>query len=74
MSNVVKRPQVVSEVPRKWFNLKNCEIIDAKIDAEKVRNIEETSMRTWSYLLKIFEFAFHKNKFLFEKGECTEPM
>ena len=45
--------------------------IYAEIDAEKVSKIEETTMRKWIYILKMFGIIFHENE-LSEKGECTK--
>ena len=55
------------------FPLKFDEKIDAKIDAEKVRKIEEKVMRKQTYILMIFGIAFHEKSSFSKKVHVRKP-
>jgi len=49
------------------------EQIDAEIDAEKVREIEEKVMRKQTYILMIFGIAFHEKSSFPKKVHVRKP-
>ena len=55
------------------FSIKIDEKIDAEIDAEKVRKIEEKTMRKQTYILMIFGIAFHEKSSFSKKVHVRKP-
>ena len=66
-------------VKMKWlrfgshFPSKIDEKIDAKIETEKVRKIEEKVMRKQTYILMIFGIAFHEKSSFSKKVHVRKP-